>query len=196
VTIDPQAASMNNSCLNIYHITADLTALLRRPTQGLTKMWPVIIINFVGILISLPATAEPKATSLSGRWQVDFQRTTNPYGVRKKSVTLDVIIDDGHTFQSQETQLLTDDTTVVESIEAPVDGKFYPITGSPNGISIAITGWAPGFIHMEMRASGGFTGVQTCTLSASSNTMTCDETDTDPQGKKTFSRVVYVRIDG
>ena len=151
------------------------------------------LIAAIAILFAQPAFAQTESNSLKGRWHVDFERSINPYGVRPKSVTLNVIADDGHIFKSEETRIQADGKITKESIEATVNGRFYPVQGSPNSVAVAITRWVPGSVRMEMRAPDGLYGVQLCMLSANLSTMTCDETDTDLRGKKTFAKSVYVR---
>ncbi|MGH7095469.1 MAG: hypothetical protein ACREFB_18295, partial [Stellaceae bacterium] len=140
-----------------------------------------------------PAFARNHPISLKGHWHADISRSVAPYGVSPRSVALNILVDDGHYFESQETQVRRDRRITIETTKARVDGKFYQVLGSPNNISVAITSWRPGFVRMNFIALNGLRSVEICKLSSNFNTMICDERDTNRQGKITLSRSVYTR---
>jgi hypothetical protein len=145
------------------------------------------------IAATATAAAQDRSISLRGHWHVDFERSSNPYKSHTKSVTLDIITDDGKVYESEERVVASDGTTRVESVRVPIDGKFYPAKGSFNDVSIAVTHWELGSVRIEMRAPTGLHGQEVCTLSGDLGTIVCEETDTDLQGHETFAKTVYVR---
>jgi hypothetical protein len=151
------------------------------------------LLGLVALLHAAAAAAQERPISLKGHWHLDLGRSFNPYPTHAKSVTLDVTTDDGRTYDTTETQVRTDGKVVTERIHALVDGKPYPVEGSPNGISVAVTDWAHGRIQRRLRAPNGLHGVESCKITARPDTMICDEVDTDLKGKSTVVRSVYVR---
>lgn len=131
--------------------------------------------------------------SFKGHWRVDLERSLVPNGPIPRRVTLNVITDNGRVYEAQETQVRADGTVITELVHVPINGKSYPILGSPNDIKVAITHWAPGSMRMELHAPSGLRGVETCRISIDLKTMTCDEIDTDLKGNTSSGRSVYVR---
>ena len=150
----------------------------------------------LAVLLTVTATtvlARDQLISFKGRWHADLEKSVNPYSSNTKSVTLDITTDDGMIYEESETVVRVDGRTETESVRAPVDGKFYPVQGSPHGVLAAITYRALGSMTIELRAPIGLHSREVCNLSADLNTLICDETDTDSQGNRTFAKSVYTR---
>jgi hypothetical protein len=142
---------------------------------------------------TLPAVAQNQPISAKGHWHVDFARSFDPWAPHPKSVVLNVIVDDGRTYESTETIVGTDGKERTETIRATYDGKPYTVEGSASGVTVAMTRLADGFSRAELDTPDGFHALIKCSLSVDLSTMTCDETDTDPKGVSKPSRSVYVR---
>jgi hypothetical protein len=164
-----------------------------RSAGWLTRRIAWTLLVALPIAVTATAAAQDRSASLRGHWHVDLERSSNPYTSNTKSVTLDIITDDGKMYESEETVVKSDGTTRIESVRVPVDGIFYPVRGSFSGVSVAVTHWAPGSIRVELRTPDGLRGLEVCTLSADFGTIVCEETDTDSQGRETFAETVYVR---
>lgn len=141
----------------------------------------------------IPALADNQAVSLKGRWHVDFNRSINIHADDLKSVTTNIITDDGKIFKSEETVVYKDGETTSESINTHVDGRFYPVLGSSNNVSASISHWSPGSVEIKLKTSYGLIGVQNCQISKDLSTLTCKEVDTNLRGEGTSTTSVYVR---
>jgi hypothetical protein len=139
------------------------------------------------------AVAQSEPMSLKGHWHVDFSRSIDPWVPHPKSVTLDVIADDGTTYQAVETIVKSDGTVRKHTARATYDGKPYPVTGSVAGLTVAMTRPSPGSIRAESNTSDGSHSVIVCTLSYNQKTLICDETDAAPNGTTATARSVYLR---
>jgi hypothetical protein len=169
--------------------------LLRFPLEARTmrvRGCPALIAAF-SLTASISAFAQGEPPSLEGHWHVDLEHSLNPYSHNAKHVTLYVTVDNGEIFGSTETVTYLNGSTTTENLRAPVDGKFYPVQGSPNAVSVAVTQWKPGSVKLEFREPRGLHGIENCSLSADRNTMSCDENDTDLRGNSTFAKSLYVR---
>jgi hypothetical protein len=139
------------------------------------------------------ADAADQPISSKGHWHVDFDRSSSQYGPHPKSVTLDVISDDERTYEATETVVEIGGKIRTEHIKVEYDGKPYPIEGSPDHITISMTRLTAASRRIELNTPIGFHAVIACSLSDDLNVMTCDETDTDPKGRRTSAKSVYVR---
>ena len=110
-----------------------------------------------------------------------------------RSVTLNVVTDDGKLYESEETEIAADGTEVALITHASVDGKFYPVSGSRGELRVAITKRVAGFMRMEIASPSGIHGVGICNISSDLNTLICDVLMIDASGRKFLGRSVYVR---
>jgi hypothetical protein len=153
-----------------------------------------IVAAFMCLATTLgPALSQNGLVSTKGHWHADFARSTNPWGARPESVTLDIMVDDETRYEATETIVRYDGTTHREVIKATYDGRSYPVEGSPHHVTISLRRLPSGMRQIKLEAPGGFRAVILCGLSADRGAMTCDETDTAPDGVSRPARAVYVR---
>lgn len=158
---------------------------------------PIKMVIAVVLALCAPvATALSNTTSLisfEGHWHVDLKRSVLPRGAPlPKSVTLNVITDDGKSYEAEETQLSQDGTTWTQIVRARVDGNFYQTQSGPVRLSTAITQRTSDLMRLEISGPDGFHGVETCKISDDRKTILCDVLVTFGKDKK-FGRSVYVR---
>ena len=141
----------------------------------------------------LPADAADQPMSLEGRWHADFDRSVVASEPHPKAVTLDVTRDDEQAYEATETVVALDGKIRTEHIKAAYDGKPYPVEGSPNHTTVSMTRLAEDGRYVTLDTPIGFHGAILCSLSGDLDPMTCDEMFTDPKGRITSGRIVYVR---
>jgi hypothetical protein len=144
-------------------------------------------------IVSNASGAADQRVSATGRWHVDFARSSTPGGRHPESVTLDIVTDDERTYEATETVVENDGKIRTERIKAQYDGSPYPVEGSPDQITISMTRLANGSKYIKLDTPLGFRAATLCSLSDDFNVMTCDADLTDPQGRITPARSVYVR---
>ena len=150
----------------------------------------------LALLLTIPTAAVFAANqviSFKGQWHVDLQRSAIPQSADTKSVHLDVITDDGKIYEAAETVVRSNGETTTQRVRLPLDRKFHRIEGSPNAVSASITRRVSGAMTIELRGAGGIHGREVCEISTDRNTITCGLTGTDPQGRTTSAKSVYVR---
>jgi hypothetical protein len=141
----------------------------------------------------LPADAADQPISSEGRWHVDFDRSDVPYGPRPNSVMLDVVRDDEQAYEATETVVQPDGKIRTEQIKAEYDGKPHAVEGSPDHITISMTRLAEDRRYIKLDTPNGFHAAMLCSFSDDLKVMTCDTMFTDPQGRITPAKSVYVR---
>jgi hypothetical protein len=137
--------------------------------------------------------AADQPVSSQGRWHVDFDRSDVPYGPRPNSVMLDVVRDDEQAYEATETVVQPDGKIRTEQIKAEYDGKPHAVEGSPDHITISMTRLAEDRRYIKLDTPNGFHAAMLCSFSDDLKVMTCDTMFTDPQGRITPAKSVYVR---
>lgn len=161
---------------------------------GKGEMREVFVIGAAAIWLGMSALAQGQAVSLKGHWRADFKRSYDPYSsTHPRSVVLNVITDNGQIFEAKETEIQENGKIISQYIRTRVDGKFYPVQGSPYNTSVAISHWTPGSIRMQLRIPSSLHSTENCKVSKDLQTMICNEIDTNLQSNSTFARSVYVR---
>lgn len=166
-----------------------MSVLRRNMRNGIGA--PLLATLILYALVTPARSADP-VLSFKGHWHVDLKRSVAP-GPMPRSVTLNVVADDGKLFESEETEITADGTEFVNLVHAAVDGKFYPVSGSPGNLSVAIIQRGAGFMRSEIAAPNGIHGVGICNTSSDLNSLICDVLITDATGKNSLWRSVYVR---
>jgi len=144
-------------------------------------------------IVSNASGAADQRVSATGRWHVDFARSSTPGGRHPESVTLDIVTDDERTYEATETIVENDGKMRIEHSKAEYDDNPYPVEGSPYQITISMSRLANGSKYIKLDTALGFRAATLCSLSNDFNVMTCDTDFTDPQGRITPARSVYVR---
>ena len=151
----------------------------------------VVVTGVATVANASGAADQPKSSQ--GRWHVDFDRSVVASEPGPWSVTLDVIRDDEQAYEATETVVERDGKIRTEHVKAEYDGKTYPVEGSPIQATVSMERLAAGSKYIKVSTPLGFHAAMLCSLSDDFNVMTCDTMFTDPQGRITPARSVYVR---
>jgi hypothetical protein len=143
----------------------------------------------IGSLLALGATAAG-AYSLTGTWTMNAEKSTFTGPAFKSQTRTYAVAADGTATMSF-TAVAADGSTVTGGATLKTDGKDYPITGSNDYDTTALTKVNGSTVKFTLKKAGKVVGHGTRTISAHGKVLTLTSTVKGGDGKRYTSKIVF-----
>jgi len=145
--------------------------------------------TFLLVALALQVTVAA-ADALSGTWKVNLAKSKYSPGPAPKSLTVKIEADENNIKLNSDGTDAEGKPTHIE-YSAKFDGKDYPITGVPNGDTIALHRIDANTYESTLKKAGQATMTVTSTVSKDGKTRTSTFKSKDEQGHDVNNVVVY-----